>query len=80
MYHDQVWFMHMMVQLGNGLICYHINRTKEIIHMTILIEGKGSVYDKLHYEFLIFLKIYINRIDISLILFTEVPTLDQFFQ
>lgn len=54
MYHDQVWFMHMMVQLGNGLICYHINRTKEIIHMTILIEGKGSVYDKLHYEFLIF--------------------------
>lgn len=56
MCHDQVWLMHMMVQLGNGLICYHINRTKEIIHMTILIVGGGSVYDKFHYQFLIFKK------------------------
>lgn len=30
---DQVGLMNMMVQLGNGLICYLINRTEETIHL-----------------------------------------------
>lgn len=77
MHHDQVGMMHIVVQLGNGFICYHINRTREIIHMTVLIEGE------LHYQVLIFSKKLLTKskiIDISLISFMEIPIPNQFFQ
>lgn len=44
--YDEVGLMHVLVQPGNRLIYYHINRTKEITHMTILTEGEGIVFDK----------------------------------
>lgn len=52
----------MMVQLGSGLICYHINRTKDTIHVTILREGKVRGCDEIHHQPLFFKNI-INKVD-----------------